>query len=84
MPTLDSHQVQHETPGRVVINRKQLKSKVPLCERTILDLEKRGKFPKRFSVTARLVVWDLSEVDEWIACQKAAGVQQPVPGSKTR
>lgn len=68
--------------GRVVINRKQLKSKVPLCERTILDLEKRGKFPKRFSVAARVVVWDLSEVDDWIADQKAAGIQQPAPGIK--
>ncbi|NIA52556.1 AlpA family phage regulatory protein [Massilia sp. TW-1] len=84
MTTLDSHRVQQENLGRVVINRKQLKIKVPLCERTILDLEKRGKFPKRFSVTARLVVWDLSEIDEWIACQKAAGVQQPAPGSKSR
>lgn len=84
MSTVDSQHLQQVALGRVVINRKQLKSKVPLCERTILDLEKRGQFPKRFSVTARLVVWDLSEVDEWIACQKAAGVQQPPPGSKSR
>jgi prophage regulatory protein len=82
MSTAESTGLQQGVLGRVVINRKQLKSKVPLCERTILDLEKRGKFPKRFSVTARLVVWDLSEVDEWIACQKAAGLQQPAPGSK--
>jgi prophage regulatory protein len=68
--------------GRVVINRKQLLKKVPLCERTILDMEKRGEFPKRFSVTQRLVVWDLAEIDEWIARQKAAGVQQLPPGTK--
>ena len=68
--------------GRVVINRKQLLKKVPLCERTILDMEKRGEFPKRFSVTQRLVVWDLAEIDEWIARQQAAGVQQLPPGIK--
>lgn len=71
-------------PGRVVINRKQLLKKVPLCERAILDMEKRGDFPKRFAVTARLVAWDLAEVDDWIARQHAAGLQQPPPGAKRR
>jgi prophage regulatory protein len=68
--------------GRVLINRKQLLKKVPLCERTILDMEKRGDFPKRFSVTPRLVAWDLVEVDDWIAHHQAARVQQPAPGTK--
>jgi prophage regulatory protein len=68
--------------GRVLINRKQLLKKVPLCERTILDMEKRGDFPKRFSVTPRLVAWDLLEVDDWIARHQAAGVQQPAPGTR--
>jgi prophage regulatory protein len=68
--------------GRVLINRKQLLKKVPLCERTILDMEKRGEFPKRFSVTPRLVAWDLVEVDDWIAHHQAAGVQQPAPGTR--
>lgn len=68
--------------GRVLINRKQLLKKVPLCERTILDMEKRGDFPKRFSVTPRLVAWDLVEVDDWIARQQAARVQQPAPGTR--
>lgn len=68
--------------GRVLINRKQLLKKVPLCERTILDMEKRGDFPKRFSVTPRLVAWDLREIDDWIARQQAAGVQQPAPGTR--
>jgi len=69
-------------PGRVLINRKQLLQKVPLCERTIFDMEKRGEFPKRFSITARLVVWDLGEVDAWIAAQQDAGVPAPAPGCK--
>lgn len=68
--------------GRVVINRKQLLKKVPLCERTILDMEKRGEFPRRFSVTRRLVGWDLAEIDEWIARQQTARLQQPQPGTK--
>ncbi|MFS2024855.1 helix-turn-helix transcriptional regulator [Massilia sp. CT11-137] len=68
--------------GRVLINRKQLLKKVPLCERTILNMEKRGDFPKRFSVTPRLVAWDLMEVDDWIARHQTAGVQQPAPGTR--
>lgn len=68
--------------GRVLINRKQLLQKVPLCERTILDMEKRGDFPKRFAVTRRLVAWDLGEVDDWIAHHQAACVQQPAPGPR--
>lgn len=68
-------------PGRVVINRKQLLRKVPLSERTILDMEKRGEFPKRFSISPRLVVWDNAEVDEWIARRQAAAIRQQPPGS---
>lgn len=82
MSTAETNGPHQGVPGRVVINRKQLRSKVPLCERTILELERRGKFPKRFSVASRVVVWDLSEVDDWIADQKAAGIQQPAPGIK--
>jgi prophage regulatory protein len=71
-------------PGRIVINRRQLLQKVPMSERTILEMEKRGEFPRRFSVTPRLVAWDLAEVDEWIARQQAAAVQQPAPGPTRR
>ena len=42
-------------PGRLLIKRKQLLQKVPLGELTILELERCGKFPKRFSITARSV-----------------------------
>jgi len=70
------------TPGRVLIKRKQLLQKVPLGERTILELERIGKFPKRFSITARAVAWDLHEVDAWIAQQQAAAIPQPAPGPK--
>jgi prophage regulatory protein len=69
-------------PGRVLIKRKQLLQKVPLCERTILDMEKRGDFPKRFTITPRLVAWDLEEVDAWIAAQQNAAAQANAPGRK--
>lgn len=69
-------------PGRVVINRKQLLQKVPLSKRAILDMEKRGEFPRRFSISARVVVWDVAEVDAWIARQQAAAVQPQPPGTK--
>lgn len=69
-------------PGRVVINRKQLLQKVPLSQRAILDMEKRGEFPRRFSISTRVVVWDVAEVDAWIAGQQAAAVQPQPPGVK--
>lgn len=69
-----------QVPGRILIGRRQLLKKVPMCERTILDMEKRGEFPKRFSITSRLVAWDLKEVDGWIADQHAAAIQQARPG----
>lgn len=71
-----------QMPGRVLIKRKQLLQKVPLSERTILDMEKRGDFPKRFTITPRLVAWDLGEVDAWIAAQHTAGVQAARPRTK--
>lgn len=84
MQTAELDQFPQHVVGRVLINRKQLKTKVPLCERTILNMEKEGKFPRRFSVSARLVVWDLNEVEEWIAARKAASIQQRAPGLKPR
>ncbi|WP_257218156.1 AlpA family transcriptional regulator [Janthinobacterium sp. BJB304] len=77
-------------PGRVLIKRRQLLQKVPLCERTILNLEKRGQFPRRFTITSRLVAWDLNEVDAWIAEQQSAArlpgapQAQPLPRSPSK
>lgn len=66
--------------GRVIINRKQLLKIVPLSERTILEMEKRGEFPRRFAITPRLVAWDLREVEAWIDARKEAAVQPLAPG----
>jgi len=68
-----------KTPGKKLINRKQLLNMVPLSERTILDMEKREEFPRRFSITSRLVAWDLSEVEAWIDARKTAAMQPAAP-----
>jgi prophage regulatory protein len=73
-----------KTPGKVLINRKHLLQKVPLCERTILDMEKRGEFPRRFAITSRLVAWDLSEVDAWIVQRQVEAAPSPRPGTEKR
>lgn len=72
------------TPGKVLINRKHLLLKVPLCERTILDMEKRGEFPRRFTITSRLVAWDLGEVEAWIAQRQFESAPSPRPGTRKR
>lgn len=69
-----------KTPGKTLINRKQLLQIVPLSERTILDMEKRGEFPRRFAITTRLVAWDLQEVEQWMGERKAAALQPTSPG----
>lgn len=52
------------------IRREQLRKLVPLSDSTIYAMEKRGEFPKRFALTSRCVVWDLAEVQAWIAARK--------------
>ncbi|KAF1046347.1 MAG: hypothetical protein GAK35_01032 [Herbaspirillum frisingense] len=63
-----------------IINRKQLLEMIPLSERTILDMEKKGQFPRRFAITPRLVGWDLADVEAWIDQRKAAAEQPVAPG----
>lgn len=71
-----------QVPGRILIKRRQLLQKVPLSERTILEMERQGLFPKRFSISARMVVWDLAEIDAWIADHHSAAVPVPPPALK--
>ncbi len=65
----------------VAISRKELLSKIPLSDRTIFDMEKRGEFPQRFCLSNRVVAWDLAEVDAWIEARKSAreDIQMPAP-----
>ena len=63
-----------------LINRKTLHSMIPLAERTIYDMEKRGDFPCRIALTSRNVAWDLNEVQAWIESRKAANEQVEFAG----
>ena len=49
------------------IRRAELKLLVPLADSTIYEMEQRGEFPRRYALTPRCVVWDLAEVQEWLA-----------------
>ena len=53
-----------------MIRRNQLRLLVPLADSTIYEMEQRGEFPRRFSLTSRCVVWDLAEIEAWIEQRK--------------
>ena len=58
---------------RRTIRRSELRQVVPLADSTIYELERRGEFPLRFFLTARCVVWDLSEVETWLRSRRQPG-----------
>ena len=58
-----------------LINRKTLLAMIPLADRTIYDMEKRGDFPRRIVLTSRNVAWDLAEVEQWIEARKQSSAQ---------
>ena len=64
-----------EMPIRRTIRRHQLREMVPLADTTIYEMECRGEFPRRFALSPRCVVWDLAEVEAWLAARRAA----PIP-----
>jgi prophage regulatory protein len=53
------------------IRRQQLREMVPLADSTIYEMEQRGEFPRRFALSPRCVVWDLAEVETWLASRRA-------------
>ncbi|HGQ7475716.1 TPA: helix-turn-helix transcriptional regulator [Pseudomonas aeruginosa] len=59
-------------PFRRTIRRQELQQIIPLSETTIYEMERRGEFPRRFNLTPRCVVWDLTEVEAWIEERKQA------------
>jgi len=59
-------------PFRRTVRRMELRQIVPLADTTIYDMERRGEFPRRFNLTARCVVWDLAEVEAWLAARRQA------------
>ena len=68
------------TTSKTLINRKKLLTMIPLSERTIFNMERRGEFPRRIALTSRNVAWNLTEVEEWIEARKASGTQAMRPG----
>ena len=56
---------------RRTIRRQQLREIVPLADSTIYEMEQRGEFPRRFALTPRCVVWDLGEVQAWLAARRS-------------
>ncbi|WEK45240.1 MAG: AlpA family phage regulatory protein [Candidatus Andeanibacterium colombiense] len=58
--------------SRRTVRRQQLREIVPLADSTIFEMEQRGEFPQRFYLTSRCVVWDLSEVEQWLDARRAA------------
>ena len=64
-----------EKPTKRTIRRHQLREMVPLADSTIYEMEQRGEFPRRFALSPRCVVWDLSEVEAWLASRRSA----PIP-----
>jgi prophage regulatory protein len=59
------------TPIKRTIRRGQLREMVPLADSTIYEMEQRGEFPRRFALSARCVVWDLAEVEAWLAARRS-------------
>lgn len=70
----------HAIANKTLINKKTLLAMIPLSERTIYNLEHRGDFPRRIALTSRNVVWDLTDVEEWIELRKSSGIQAARPG----
>lgn len=67
---------------KVLINRKKLHAIIPLAPRTIYNLELRGEFPRRISLTSRNVAWVLGEVEEWIEARRSADFRAARPGAE--
>ncbi|WP_375122638.1 helix-turn-helix transcriptional regulator [Pseudomonas sp. LW8] len=70
-----------EKKKTVLISKRQLLAIIPLCERTIYNFEKQGKFPRRIALSSRKVVWDLAEIEAWIdTCKESGPAARPGMG----
>ncbi|MGL3821333.1 helix-turn-helix transcriptional regulator [Sphingopyxis sp. R3-92] len=58
------------------IRRQQLKEMVPLADSTIFEMEQRGEFPRRYALSPRTVVWNLAEVEAWLADRQAKPIRR--------
>ncbi|TPK62096.1 AlpA family phage regulatory protein [Mesorhizobium sp. B2-4-15] len=70
---------------RRTVRRHELREIVPLADSTIYEMEQRGEFPRRFALTPRCVVWDLGEVQAWLAARRSKPIlRAPAPDVKQR
>lgn len=76
------HLAAQRSPNRTLINRKRLLAIIPLSDRTIYNMEKRGDFPRRIVLTSRNVAWDLGEVERWIDARTRSEARIPPPGRR--
>lgn len=63
--------------NKILINRATLHTMIPMSERTVYNMEKRGEFPRRIALTSRYVAWDLAEVQEWLKARESAKAKRP-------
>ena len=70
---------QADPPLKRTIKKPQLRQMVPLADSTIWEMEQRGQFPRRFLLTPRCVVWDLAEVEAWLALPPAKPIRRAPP-----
>jgi prophage regulatory protein len=63
-----------EMPITRTIRRSQLREIVPLADSTIYEMEQRGEFPRRFALSPRCVVWNLAEVEAWLASRRSTPI----------
>jgi prophage regulatory protein len=61
------------------IRRHELRQIVPLADSTIYEMEQRGEFPRRFALSPRCVVWNLAEVEAWLAERRARPIERAQP-----
>jgi predicted DNA-binding transcriptional regulator AlpA len=46
---------------------------------TIYEMEQRGEFPQPFALLPRCVVWDLGEIEAWLASQRSTPIVRAIP-----
>lgn len=68
-----------EPPPTRTIKKPQLRQMVPLADSTIWEMEQRDEFPRRFLLTPRCVVWDLGEVEAWLAKRRNTPIRPAPP-----
>lgn len=70
---------QIQPPLKRTIKKPELRQMVPLADSTIWEMEQRGQFPQRFLLTPRCVVWDLAEVEAWLAMRRTTPIARATP-----